>query len=115
MTVDRTELRHLHAAATPGPWKHTTSDTVKPGRFIEGADGWWQVCSIDPDCDKSQEDFDLIAAMHAALPVLLDRLDTYQEALTLLIEKAEQYFDTERGDLDGAVDFARAALDTEQT
>jgi predicted negative regulator of RcsB-dependent stress response len=50
------------------------------------------------------------AVMRGALPALLDQLDTYQEALTLLIEKAEQYFDTGRGDLDGAVAFARAAL-----
>jgi hypothetical protein len=47
------------------------------------------------------------------IQVILDkdaRIRELEEALRVLIGKAAQYIDTERGDLDGALEIARAAL-----
>ena len=90
MTVDRTELRRLLEAATPGPWEGDPEEVDSDGGVV------WAV---------SPEDFALIVAMRNALPVLLDRLDTYQEALETICDIGETR--------DMVV--ARAALDTEPT
>jgi hypothetical protein len=101
------DIQARHAAITPGPWRATGDD------WIEGADG--QDIAQGVFDEQWDADAEFIAHCPDDVRWLLDRVTQLTEALTLLADKAEQYFDTERGDLDGAVDFARATLDTEQT
>ena len=63
------ELRRLHEAATPGPWRHAYHGTfeveAEPNVLVADTGG----------LGHAKQDAHLIAAMHNALPALLNELD----------------------------------------
>lgn len=65
--TDTTKLRELLAKATPGPWRTLSA----PGRHLVHTP---RLHGHSAACGE-REDADLIAAMHAALPALLDAAD----------------------------------------
>lgn len=61
----------------------------------------------DPNWTPSRDDY---RSMRDAAVSLSERLDRQGEALRGLAVTASRYLDTGRGDLDGAIEVARAAL-----
>ena len=77
--IDVKSLRALLAEATPGPWAATQLESG--ARFLTDSDEL-----LIADVTRAR-DLDLIAAMHATLPALLDRLEKLEVENSELTEK----------------------------
>lgn len=115
MEIDRSELRRLCEAATPGPWAYEDGSIVN--REHEGDD--WDIAEVYP---QNRANAHLIAAARTALPALLDALESAEAMVsalngdvTELGQRLEAAEERERGLRKALEEIARQKLHAEIT